>query len=157
MVSKKRPAWVVSLLVVHFGLGSTTYLYQETARTQRLIETIHTDADTALRQIPAPAMLFYETDCTEFVRVGWIASYFPRRCFVDSCRVLTFPRPSAKLLSFYYRAYPNRSCWYYHRDPGTLLPEVRPCAQATDVFNRRPRRDKQMCPMIASTASKLGL
>jgi hypothetical protein len=152
---RTRPTWIVSLLVVHFGLGSTTFIFQETARTSRLIETIHAESDAAIRKIPRPAILFYETDCSERVTVGWVVSSFPRRCYADSCPVVTFPRPRTEALPLYRHAYPTRSCWYYHRNPTTLQSEVSACTQVGEVFNR-PARNKSLCLMIASTAAKLG-
>jgi hypothetical protein len=145
---------VIALVTVHFALGSLVFIFHHTARTDRLVETIHGESDTALRKLSRPALLLYETDCSQRMVVGWMVSSFARKCLLDSCSVVTLPRPSAKLLTTYQNAYSERDCWYYHRDADTFATQLTPCSSA--VWPPESANDKKLCPMLTPTATKLG-
>lgn len=146
-----------TLLLVHFGLGTSAFLYFQTARLDRLVDFIHTDANTALAQIEPPAILFHEVLCEESLSRGWVHEKFPKRFRLDSDPILTFPRPLAKHLDQYLAHYAGRECWYFRHRPDSLEPEVRRCREVLPLLARsRLNQADDVCAWVPSTATRLG-
>jgi hypothetical protein len=146
-----------ALLLVEFGLGSTSFLFLEGSRVDRLVHAIHDDVDEALSHVPKGALVLYEPRCSESLEQGWVLDKFPARYRADRDPIVTLPRPPAKHLDSYLRLYPKRSCFYFHRNPMSLMPIVRRCEDVTALFSRPIAVDGERCPWVAPTATRLGL
>jgi hypothetical protein len=130
------PRAAAAVLVAHVVLGTGTFYVVQTARLARLVSAIHTDADAALARIPDRALLLYEARASEVLRVGWVMADFPRQYRSDRDRVVTYSRPPRARLAGLLAAYPDRSCWYYHRDVVTGRPELLACRDAKPYLDR---------------------
>jgi hypothetical protein len=130
------PRAAAATLAVHLALGTGSFFVVQITRLDRLVRAIHADADEALARISGRAVLLYETRGSETLHLGWVYADFPRQYRSDRDRVVTYPRPFRAGLAGLLAAYPDRACWYYHRDPGTERPELLPCDQAGQFLDR---------------------
>ncbi|MCA9670135.1 MAG: hypothetical protein KC503_31280 [Myxococcales bacterium] len=155
---ERAPSLCAAALLVHFGVGTTSFLWSETSRLARLSTTIHRDSDNALAFVKKPALLLYEPNCEESTVNGWLFSRFPRRYWSDHDDVITVARPPYPLLPSYLRRWKKRNCYYYRRDPKTLRAELYRCDQpAARRLLARGKRSWRKCVWILSTATKMGL
>jgi hypothetical protein len=111
-------------------------MVEHTLRLSRLRHAIHDDAERALSNVRAPAIVFHEVWRTEVMHVGWVMDSFPKRRRDPDAPIVTFPRPPAKLLPDLLAAYPNRNCYYFHRRPSSGAPELLQCEQAASYLER---------------------
>ncbi|MDY0001389.1 MAG: hypothetical protein RBU30_08865, partial [Polyangia bacterium] len=127
-------------------------------RLGRLTGYIHRDAEQMLAKIPGRALLFYESDCSETLTVGWIHSPFPKRYRDDRDRVVTYPRPPLSQLRAYLERYRDRDCWYLRRaqEEGGRY-QLWPCSHAARFFNRAVFFQEANCLGIRSTAERMGM
>ena len=131
------PRATAATLVAHLAAGTGSFFVVQTARLDRLVTAIHVDSDRALAQIPDHALLLYESRNSEVLHLGWLlVADFPRQYRSDRDRVVTYSRPPRARLAGLLAAYPDRSCWYYHRDPATAQSELLPCADAGQYLDR---------------------
>jgi hypothetical protein len=130
------PRAAPATLLAHLVFGTGSFYVAETARLERLVATIHADADAALTRIAGPAVLLYETRNSEVLRMGWVMTDFPRQYRSDRDRVVTYSRPTRERLVRLLAAYPGRACWYYHRDPITERAELLTCDDAKKYLDR---------------------
>jgi hypothetical protein len=149
------PRAATATLAVHLALGTGSFFVVQIARIDRLVRAIHADADEALARISGRAVLLYETRGSEALHLGWVNADFPRQYRSDRDRVVTFPRPLRGRLAGLVAAYPDRSCWYYHRDSGTERPELLPCDQARQFLDRSDIDESSVRSLwVRSTAFK---
>lgn len=125
--------WAVLLALL---LGTATHYAEHGARLRRLAAAIHDEADAVLATIPVPALVLHETMQSESRCIGWVFDSFPKRFRRQSDRIVTFPRPHPSRLPTLLASYPNRHCWYVHRDPKTAKLEAFPCEKAGAWLNR---------------------
>jgi hypothetical protein len=154
----RNPSSTRALLIAQFGLGWTSFAYEQGSRLDRLVHHIHDDVEGALSQVPAGSVLFYEPRCAESTARGWIHEAFPVR-YRDEVRdpVLTFPRPPPAYFPAFLARFPGRTCWYFHIHPATQAPRVVPCQKALVELNRPRAKLGEACIWNASTATRLGL
>lgn len=152
------PRLTVILLVVHFGVGTSGFLWFHGNRLQRLVTGIHRDSDVALAKVSKPALLIYDLHCSECVMVGWVNSCFPRRYRAKDDSVVTYPRPPGKKAEELISHFKDRSCWYYRRNPQTGKSELLRCERARHLLTRPHEVTiDDACLMYRSTAEELGL
>jgi hypothetical protein len=130
------PKAAAATLLAHLVFGTGSFFVVQTARLERLVTTIHADADAALARIEGRAVLLYETRNSEVLRLGWVMADFPRQYRSDRDRVVTYSRPTRERLEPLLAAYPGRSCWYYHRDPLSERAELLTCDEAKSYLDR---------------------
>ncbi len=144
--------------MVHFAVGTSSFLWENVARLDRLVTAIHAQAEAVLEQIEPPALLLHENHWTESMRLGWVWS-FPKRFRSDRDPIVTYPRGAAKFLPGLLERYKDRECWYYRLEPATAQSTARSklqrCEDAMDELLRR--RDPGVALRIASTAERMGL
>ncbi len=72
--------------------------------------------------------------------------------------MVTYPRPPGNKVDALIRQFPDRSCWYYRRDPQSGKAAVVRCEAAGDQL-RRPHTmtEDDRCLVLRSTAELLGL
>ena len=143
------------LVALAFGLGTGSFLAEQTARLGRLVELVHERPEAALAALEPPALLLHETSGQENLRLGWIFG-FPLRERRLEAPVLTFPRGTPEQAAALRRRFPERACWYYRVDPQRLAPELRRCADA-EALLARPRPLPGPRLFLPSTARRLGL
>jgi hypothetical protein len=131
-----RVSWGPLALLGGLVLGTGSWLLEQGLRIERLVSTIHRDADRALSRIAPPALLIHEELADEVVRRGWVFSSFPRRFRDVDAPVVTLPRVSEDLPARAAAVYPGRSCWYFRRRPGGAEAELWPCARAEALLAR---------------------
>ncbi len=152
------PRLTVILLVVHFGVGTTEFLWYQGSRLQRLISGIHDAPDAALAQVDKPALLLYDVHCSECTKVGWMLGCFPRRYRARDDAVLTYPRPPGDRATRLIRQFSDRSCWYYRRNPDTGKAELHRCQDARGlIFRPHAVTSDDACLVYRSTAQAMGL
>lgn len=130
------PTLTAALLASHVALGSTSWFGEQTLRLARLVKFIHEDSDALLARVTAPALLFHETRGSEVRLTGWVHDTFPKRFRGPSDAVVTFPLVSPELRARVRQAYPDRSCWYYRRNPESERAELHRCEDAAELMNR---------------------
>ena len=148
------PAMTATVLLVHFALGTTTFLGENVARLDRLVTTIHASAEAVLEQIEPPALLVHENHWTESSRFGWVWS-FPLRFRNESDPVVTYPRGPAKYVPELLKRYDYRECWYYRINPATSQRELSRCRDVMDLLLEQ--RGQGPTFRIPPTAERLGL
>lgn len=131
-------SWAPLALVSGLVFGTGTWLLEQGLRFDRLVSLIHRDSDQVLSRIApsAPALLIHERLEVEVVSRGWVLSSFPQRFRRPSDPIVTLPRITPDILERAQRAYPGRSCWYFHRLAGTSTPELLRCEQARELMAR---------------------
>jgi hypothetical protein len=146
----------VAVLVVGFGLGTTQFLWTQTARVYRLVTAIHRDAEAALAEMQTPALLLHEFQCSETLSIGWVQASFPVRWRTPRHEVITYPRPLPRFVSAYEQHFANRRCYYFRRNPQTMQPELYRCddPRARQLMARPILATN--CMYIPSTAEELG-
>src|SRR5580658_3858002 len=153
---ERWPRAAAATLVVHVVAGTGSFFVVQTARLDRLVTTIHADADASLARIPDRAVLLYETRNSEVLRLGWVMAEFPRQYRSARDRVVTYSRPPRAYVAKLLAAYPGRSCWYYHRDPLSEQPELLSCSAAKAYLDRAFIDDERYRDVwVRSTAYKL--
>ncbi len=155
---ERWPRAATALLLVHFAAGTTSFLWENVARLDRLATTIHAPAEAVLERIEPPALLLHENHWSESMRFGWVWS-FPKRFRSDRDPIVTYPRGPVRFLPALIKRYQDRECWYYRLDPsaGRSIdrPQLHRCEDAMeDLF--RPR-EPGVTLRIPSTAERLGL
>ncbi|HVW28185.1 MAG TPA: hypothetical protein VHC69_22635 [Polyangiaceae bacterium] len=146
-----------AFLVAQFGLGWTSFMWEQGSRIDRLLHFIHDDVAAAIAEVKPPALLFVETRCTEATGRAWVNAALPIRSHADHAPIVTFDRPPARYVIPYLNRYPDRSCWYFHVSPLTHKPAVMPCDAVADRFRQPLEHDGDACIWIPSTATRLGL
>ena len=139
-------------LLVHFLGGTAEFVIEQSLRLDRLVNTIHADADHALAQLERPALLFHETRGSETFPVGWVFDSFPRRYRGKTDSVVTFPNVPPALRARVLRAYPGRRCYYYRRDPETRAAELHACEAAQALMDRPAWKDEERALWLEPTA-----
>lgn len=150
---ERWPALTGAVLAVHFILGTVGFVGEHVQRLDRLVTTIHAEAEEVLAQLEPPALLIHEPDWAESMRVGWIWS-FPLRYRSDGDPVVTFPRNPPSYIPAMLKRYSHRKCWYYRRHPETLQRELHSCEQAMDLLLHE--REPKPAMRVAPTAERLG-
>jgi hypothetical protein len=145
------------LLVVQFGLGWTSFLFLEGSRIDRMVHAIHDDVDEALSRVVPPALVLYEPRCSESSVAGWVQEKLPVRYRAERDAIVTYPRPPARFLDAYRQLYPDRACWYFRRNPMSLMPGVMRCEDAGALLGRPVAVVGERCPWLPPTATRLGL
>lgn len=150
---ERWPSLTGALLLVHFALGTLTFVGEHGARLDRLVTTIHAETEEVLARIEPPALLLHEADWAESMRYGWVWS-FPVRYRDDRDPIVTFPRNPPQLIPAMLERYRGRKCWYYRYHPETRQRELHPCEQAMDLMleERQPSPALRLAP----TAERLG-
>ena len=148
----RLPALASVGLFVHFLGGTVEYVIEQSLRLDRLVTTIHADADQALARVEPPALLFHETRDSEHRPAGWVFDSFPRRYRGKSDPVVTFPNVPPVLRTSVLREYPGRRCYYYRRDPETEAAELHRCDGAQALMDRPPWEDDARPLWIRPTA-----
>ncbi len=155
---ERWPRATVAVLLVHFALGTTSFLWENVARLDRLVTTIHARADAALAQIEPPALLIHENHWSESMRFGWVWS-FPKRFRSDHDPIVTYPRGMARFMPSLIERYKDRDCWYYRLEPptgpGNARPQLFRCEDAQDLLLKQ--RKPGVALRLAGTAEHLGL
>ena len=147
------PRAATAVLLVHFALGTTSFLWENVARLDRLVTTIHAPVEAVLEKIEPPALLIHENHWRESMRHGWVWS-FPLRSRSDRAPIVTLPRGQpADVLALLTR-YSGRECWYYRTDPSTRRPQLKRCRNARELLVRKRRPGPNL--RIESTAERLG-
>ena len=150
---ERWPRAVSAILLVHFAVGTTSFLWENVARLNRLVTTIHAPVEAALEKIEPPALLIHENHWRESMRFGWVWSY-PLRTRSDRDPVVTLPRGSASSVPAMLKRYRGRTCWYHRYDPATQEPELLKCREARALLARKRRSGPVM--RIPATAERLG-
>ncbi len=148
---ERWPRATTALLLVHFTLGTSSFLWENVARLDRLVTTIHAPVEAALAKIEPPALLIHENHWRESIRFGWVWS-FPKRFRSDRDPVVTLPRGPSMPATL--KRYRGRACWYYRIDPATREPQLKRCRDARELLVRKRQRGKVL--RIPSTAERLG-
>ena len=148
------PTAVTAVLLVHFALGTTTFLWENVARLDRLVKAIHTPVEEILARLEPPALLIHENSYGESLRFGWVWS-FPARFRNEGDPVVTYPRGDPKFLSGLIRRYGYRQCWYYRLHPETRQRELYRCRDAMELMSRS--HGPTVLLRFESTAERLGL
>ena len=143
------------LVALAFGLGTGSFLAEQTARLGRLVELLHRQPAAALAAVDPPALLLHETSGQENLRLGWMFG-FPLRERRPDAPVLTFPRGAPGQAAALRRRFADRACWYYRVDPARLSPDLRRCEQA-EALLARPRPLPGPRLFLPSTARRLRL
>ncbi len=156
---ERWPRAASAFLLVHFALGTTSFLWENVARLDRLVTTIHSSVDAVMEQIEPPALLIHESHWSESMRFGWVWS-FPKRFRSDDDPIVTYPRGPARFLPNMLARYEGRECWYFRFEPpagrsSSAQPQLSRCEDAMDQL-RRPRKPG-VALRIASTAERLGM
>jgi hypothetical protein len=146
------PALTAWGLAVHFVLGTLGFVAEQTFRLERLVTTIHADADRALARVEAPAIVFHEGRGSERLIAGWVFESFPRRQRGKTDRIVTFPNVPPRFRAAVLREYPGRRCYYYRRNPHSAAPELSSCAAAQALMDRVPWEDDERALWIEPTA-----
>jgi hypothetical protein len=128
---------------LQLSLGTVPFIGAECARLGRLVNTIHADSDRALATLRPPAIVFHETRSSETRPAGWIFDSFPERNRGHADPIVTFPNLVAPLRARVLAAYPQRECWYFHRDPLSERAELKRCADARELMDRPFKDDLQ--------------
>jgi hypothetical protein len=152
---ERDPRATGALLAIHFGLGTLSTIWLQTARLDRLVSTIHDDVDQALATIEPPAVVFHEPLCTESVSRGWMRETLSRRDRAPWDPIVTYPRPPPSAVRDTMSRFQDRACWYFRVDPRSQSPRVLPCSVAAPLFER-PTRNPGRCLYLPSTAQRLG-
>ena len=147
-----RPA--TAFLLVHFAVGTTSFLWENVARLDRLVTTIHAPAEAVMEQIEPPALLIHENHWSESMRFGWVWS-FPKRFRSDHDPIVTFPRGPAQFLPALIERFRGRECWYTRLEPTSGKRQLFRCQDAMDLM--RQKRTTGVALRIGSTAERLGL
>ena len=155
---RTRPALVVSAVVVHVVVGTGSFLYSEGSRLHRLALYNHADANRTLEVVKRPALLLYETRCSEQLSHGWLFNGFPRRQWSDRDDVVTLAKPPARFLPRYLQRYAKRHCYYYRRNPEDARAELHRCDSPSGrrLLSRPPLTRREGCLWIKPTAVKAG-
>lgn len=148
------PAVTSIVLVIHFGLATTSFLAENVARLDRLVTTIHAPVDEIFEQLEPPALLIHENHWTESMRFGWVWS-FPLRFRQEQDPIVTFPRGPARFAPALIERYGYRECWYTRINPVTSQRELSRCEDVMDVL--LARRKGGTSKRLPSTAELLGL
>ncbi len=151
---ERWPRAVTAMLLVHFALGTSSFLWENVARLDRLVTTIHGPTDAVFEQIEPPALLIHENDWSESMRFGWVWS-FPKRFRSDGDPVVTFPRGPGRFLPALLERFKGRECWYYRQLPPAGQGQLLRCEDAKDLLIQP--REPGVALRIASTAERLGL
>ena len=151
---ERWPRAAAALLVVHFAVGTTSFLWQQVGRLDRLVTTIHGPVEAMLEQIEPPALLIHENHWRESMRFGWLWS-FPKRFRSDDDPIVTLPRGHARFVSATLKRFAGRDCWYYRRDPANGRQQLRRCQDAMELL--LTKRQPGSTLRIPSTAERLGL
>ncbi len=151
------PRATTALLLVHFAFGTTSFLWENVARLDRLVTTIHARVDAALEQIEPPALLIHENHWGESMRFGWVWS-FPKRFRSDHDPIVTYPRGMPRFMPALIERYKDRDCWYYRLQPSTAQSGPRSqlvrCEDAKELLLKV--RQPGVALRIAGTAENLG-
>jgi hypothetical protein len=131
----RAPALAGSALLVHAGLGTLTFIGEQTLRLDRLVSFIHRDSDAALARVETPALLFYEWHTGEVRAAGWVFD-FPARFRGKNDPIVTLPWLPAAFRARAAELYPGRSCWYYRRNPVDARAELYRCEAAGPLIDR---------------------
>lgn len=150
-----HPRWAVAVLLVHFCFGTTSFLGFHVRRLDRLVTALHHTPDRVLAALPTPALLLYESHCSERRTQGWIWSAFPKRIRRKAAPVVTYPRPEPRHLNAYLAAFPERRCFYFRRVPPHMAPQLLPCSEARPLLARPLELDRP-CALLVSTAQAWG-
>jgi hypothetical protein len=142
-------------LLVHLSLGTATFVFEQSARLWRLVETIHRDSDVALAKIRPPAILFHEIRASERRAAGWVFDGFPERNRGLNDAVVTFPNVAPNLRAQVLALYPGRTCWYYRRDPDSERAKLERCEDARELMDRSIADDERRSLWIRPTAYDL--
>ncbi len=150
---ERWPRAAAALLLVHFALGTTSFLWENVSRLDRLVTTIHAPVEAVLEKIEPPALLIHENHWRESMRYGWVWS-FPQRTRSDREPIVTLPRGPSRYLPAILKRYSGRECWYYRLDPATRRPQLKRCRNARELLVRKRQPGRNL--RIASTAERLG-
>ena len=148
------PVLTSAVLIVHFVLGTTSFVGENVARLDRLVTTIHAASEAVLEQLEPPALLIHENHWTESRRAGWVWS-FPARFRNESDPIVTYPRGPAQFLPGLLKRYEYRECWYYRVNPTTSQQELYRCQDAMELMLKK--RGEGPTLRIVPTAERLGL
>ncbi len=148
------PTVTGAVLIVHFALGTTSFLGENVARLDRLVTTIHTSTEEVLAKLEPPALLIHENHWTESTRHGWVWS-FPVRYRNEGDPIVTYPRGPGKYVLGLIKRYDYRQCWYYRTNPATSQQELYRCQDAMNLL-LDPRQEGSTL-RITPTAERLGL
>ncbi len=155
---ERWPRAVTAILLVHFAFGTTSFLWENVTRLDRLVTAIHGQAEAVLEKLEPPALLIHENHWAKSVRFGWIWS-FPKRFRSDHDPIVTYPRGEARFLPDLLKRYKDRECWYYRIEPATdqaaARTGLRRCEDAMDLLLEPQRPDAAI--RVAPTAERLGL
>jgi hypothetical protein len=146
-----------AFLIAQFGLGWSSFMWEQGSRIDRLLHFIHDDVAAALAEVKPPAIVFVETRCNAATGRAWVNAALPVRYHAANAPILTFERPPTRYVIPYLKHFPNRSCWYFNVSPITHKPSVERCEKVADVFNQPLERDGDSCIWVPSTATRLGL
>ncbi len=147
------PTAVTAVLIVHFAVGTTSFVWENVARLDRLVTAIHTPAEEVMARIEPPALLIHENGFEESIRFGWVWS-FPARLRHDGDPIVTYPRGAPRYLPALMKRYAYRQCWYYRLDPETGGRELHRCRDSMELMTRQ--RVLAPAQRIESTAEHLG-
>jgi len=146
----------IAFLLIHFGIGTTQFLWTQITRIDRLVDSIHGDSAAVIAAMEKPALLLHEFQCSESLSFGWVQSSFPVRWRTQRHDVITYPRPLARFVPAYLEHFADRHCYYYRRNPKTWTPELYRCddPRARQLMSRPI--SAMNCISIKSTAEVLG-
>ena len=145
---------MTAVLLVHFALGTTSFLWENVARLDRLVTAIHAPAEEVMARLEPPALLIHENGFQESMRLGWVWS-FPARFRNEGDPIVTYPRGAPRYVPALMQRYAYRQCWYYRLDPATGRRELHRCRDAMELMTRQRTRAPAL--RIESTAERLGL
>jgi len=154
---RKRPELAVAGLVVHVLLGTGSFVYEESARLERLASSVHRGPERVLALLPENSLLLYEHSCSDVIAVGWMMRPFAQMTHDPRARTVTYGRPHPATLDSFVRRFGDRSCFYLDRSQQGQL-QVSDCKAARARLMRPFVKDRNQlrCAYIASTAQRLG-
>ncbi|MEO8502775.1 MAG: hypothetical protein ABI609_02665 [Acidobacteriota bacterium] len=154
---RRWPALALSLLVVHVGLGTGTFLFEQGSRLSRLHHAIHDRVDRVTATIQTPALLIHEKLPAESSNAGWVFS-FPIRYRSDRDPIVTYPRHSAAQVAALRQIWSERHCYYYRVEPTSHQAELYRCEQAEAWLGRPKSGQAEGVGYVPpSAAARLGL
>jgi hypothetical protein len=155
---RARPELALAAVLVHVALGTGTFVWEQSARLGRLVQTVYAEPERVLASLPDHSLLLVEPSaCQHSLRLGWVHRPFPLVTHDPDARVVTYGRPRGELADSFIAQFPGRQCFVLDHDP-QFEPIVLPCSEARAQLARPFEEDGEaMCDRVLSTAEKLGL
>lgn len=137
---ERWPTVAPAALLVHFVVGTGTFVVDNTLRLHRLVTAIHAPADAVVAALPDPSLLIVESALDEGRPVGWVWSPFPYRWRSDADPIVVWPDSDPAFSAALRRRYADRACFYLRRPPPDGAPELSSCDDAAAWLARDPWR-----------------